>query len=154
MCARNEKWMRISFVLVLKAIGLTVLLVTVTNIFLCEWEFSESSSKPAIHIPSRVGASQHTTNIRQPKYNSVRIPPHIASLFPTADSPTDLSLLPLYHNTHTRTVEPQGSAGKYCDIFQVLERWDNFSLHFLPSPVSDTQYRGQSEWKRVSPYER
>ena len=39
--------MRISFVLVLKAIGLTVLLVTVTNIFLCEWEFSESSSKPA-----------------------------------------------------------------------------------------------------------
>ena len=146
------KWMRISFVLVLKAIGLTVLLVTVTNIFLCEWDFSESSSKPA--IPSRVGASRHTTNIRQPNYNSVRIPPHIVSLFPTADSPTDLSLLPLYHNTHTRTVEPQDSAGKYSDIFQVLERWDNISLHFLPSPVSDTQYRGRSEWKRVSPYER
>ena len=143
--------MRISFVLVLKAIGLTVLLVTVTNIFLCEWEFSESSRKPAIHIPSRVGASQHTTNIRQPNYTSVRIPPHIASLFPTADSPTDLYLLPLYH---TRTVEPQDSAGKYCDIFQVLERWDNLSLHFLPSPVSDTQYRGQSGWMRVSPYER
>ena len=85
---------------------------------------------------------------------TVRIPPHIASLFPTADSPTDLSLLPLYHITHTRTVEPQDSAGKYSDIFQVLEGWDNLSLHFLPSPVSDTQYRGQSEWKRVSPYER
>ena len=147
--------MWISYVLVLKAIGLTVLLVTVTNIFLCEWEFSsESSSKPAIHIPSRVGTSRHTTNIRQPNYASVRVPPHIASLFPTANSPTDLSLLPLYHNTHTRTVEPQDSTGKYSDIFQVLERWDNLSLHFLPSPVSDTQYRGQSEWKRVSPYER
>ena len=119
--------MRISYVLVtLKAIGLTVLLVTVTNIFLCEWEFS---SKPA--IPSRVGASRHTTNIRQPNYTSVRIPPHIASLFPTADSPTDLSLLPLYHNTHTRTVEPQDSAGKYSDISKFLRDGTTFPFIFF-----------------------